>query len=69
MVSVALIILNDMFDEQIRNEEFLTENYNYSVLAVIQDLSAHSGDKGYYGYGYGYGSQYSKAAKGKQADG
>ena len=64
VASAAVIIVMEIFDEQIRDEEFLTENYTYSVLAVIPDLMERGDGKGY----YGYGSYYQATAKGIHAD-
>ena len=57
VLSAAVIILMELFDEQIRDEEYLKNTYDLSMLAVIPELYTDSKGKGY-GYGYGYGSGY-----------
>ena len=59
VLSAAVIILMDLFDDQIRDEEFLTDNYDYSVLAVVPNLKSHEEGKGYYG---AYRSPYQPAS-------
>ena len=60
-ISVALICLLEFFDEQIRSEEFLTEKYGYSVLAVVPDLNGSKEGKGYGGHrSYYYGAYRTK---------
>ena len=46
----GIIILMELFDEQIRDEEFLTKTYNLSVLAVVPDLMDNKSKKGYGAY-------------------
>ncbi len=62
VLCAAVVILTYLFDENIRSEDYLTQNYpDIPLLSVIPDMAAsrqHSG--GYYGYGYGYGSSSGK---------
>ena len=64
VASAAVIIVIDLMDTTVRSEEYLTQTYDYPILAVIPDANAsHSKGgkyyKGYYkGYGYGYGGQH-----------
>ena len=69
VLSAAVIILMELFDEQIRGEDYLIQTYNLPILATIPDLNASGKGKGYYKYGYGYGyrSHYYEAAEEKKA--
>ncbi len=52
----GVIMLISYFDDQIHNEDYLLNAYNYPVLATIPDLTSKSGGKyGYYYGGYAYG--------------
>lgn len=53
VVSCGIIILRELFDEQIREEDFLLQNYDLPMLAVVPDLltSGKSSGKDYYSYG------------------
>lgn len=48
LFSCAVIVIIELADTTIRNEEYLTQNFSYPVLAIIPELSSHSGN----GYGY-----------------
>ena len=56
----AVILLIAYFDDEIHNEDYLLNTYEYPVLASIPDLTSKSSGK--YGYYYG-GSAYGKSAK------
>lgn len=56
----AVILLIAYFDDEIHNEDYLLNAYEYPVLASIPDLTSKSNRK--YGYYYGSGS-YGKIAK------
>lgn len=60
VLSCGAIILLDILDEQIRDEEYLTQTYALPVLAAVPDL-LKSGEASK----YGYGSYYAAARKGK----
>lgn len=49
-LSCAVIILIELLDEQIRDEDYLTQTYGLPVLAGIPDLVASKGRAGYGGY-------------------
>lgn len=56
----GIILLISYFDDQIHNEDYLLNSYNYPVLATIPDLTSRSSGK----YGYYYGSSaYGKSSK------
>lgn len=64
----AVIIMMHLTDNYIHDEEYLLENYNLPLLAVIPDLSNYSGNKygkyKYQRYGYGKYGGYKKRAYG-----
>ncbi len=54
VLMAAILILAYLFDENIRSEDYLTQNYpDIPLLAVIPDMSVSSRRAGYYGYQYG----------------
>lgn len=53
LLSVAIIVLRELFDITIRTEEDIAMACPHPVLAAVPDMEAQS--KGGYGYGYGYG--------------
>ncbi|NLW70872.1 MAG: hypothetical protein GX061_07315 [Eubacteriaceae bacterium] len=48
VLSVGGIIVAELFDTFIRNDQYLTQNYNLPLLAVIPDMNSSSGKKSYY---------------------
>jgi len=54
----VVIVVRDMLDDTVRDEAFLTENFNIPLLASIPDLGQRTGS----GYSYSY-SQYDTAYK------
>ncbi|MDO5392459.1 MAG: Wzz/FepE/Etk N-terminal domain-containing protein [Eubacteriales bacterium] len=60
-VSCAIIVICSLLDTTITSEEYLTQNYEIPVLAVIPDLSSHKGRK----YGYYKSQPYQKPKEGK----
>ncbi len=60
LLCAAVILLIAYFDDEIHNEDYLLNAYEYPVLASIPDLTSKSSGK--YGYYYG-GSAYGKSAK------
>ena len=56
----GVILLIAYLDDEIHNEDYLLNAYNYPVLASIPDLTSKSAGK--YGYYYGSGS-YGRSAK------
>lgn len=48
MLTAAIIIFNDMMDEQIHDTDYLTKTYNLPVLAVIPDLLSKQDSSNYY---------------------
>lgn len=44
----AIVIVNDLMDEQIHDTDYLTKTYNLPVLAVIPDLLAKQDSSNYY---------------------
>ena len=60
VLCAGVILLIAYFDDEIHNEDYLLNAYEYPVLASIPDLTSKSAGK--YGYYYGSGS-YGKSAK------
>ena len=60
VLCAGVILLIAYFDDEIHNEDYLLNAYDYPVLASIPDLTSKSAGK--YGYYYGSGS-YGKSAK------
>ena len=58
ILSCGIIVLLELLDEQIRDEEYLTQTYELPVLAAVPDL-LKSGEASK----YGYGSYYAAAGK------
>ena len=58
ILSCGVIVLLELLDEQIRDEEYLTQTYELPVLAAVPDL-LKSGEASK----YGYGSYYAAAGK------
>ena len=50
VISCAIIILIELLDEQIRDEDYLTQTYDLPVLAGIPDLLSSKTRSGYGGY-------------------
>lgn len=59
--SCAVIVILSLLDTTIENEEYLTQNYDIPVLAVIPNLSSNKGSK----YGYYKKQPYQKTKEGK----
>lgn len=49
-LSGGIIVLLEIFDDQIRDEEYLINTYQLPVLAVLPDLVSTKPGKGYYQY-------------------
>ena len=60
VLCAGVILLIAYFDDEIHNEDYLLNAYEYPVLASIPDLTSKSSGK--YGYYYGSGA-YGKSAK------
>ena len=60
VLCAGVILLIAYFDDEIHNEDYLLNAYEYPILASIPDLTSKSSRK--YGYYYGSGS-YGKSAK------
>ena len=72
LASMAVIVIIELLDDQVRDESFLTQNFHLPVLASIPDLNANVSGKAYkYGkYGaYRNKSYYAGASKEEAADG
>ena len=69
LISAIIILLMGFLDDEIHSEDYLTQNYNAPVLAVIPELTARGAKKYGYGYGsgYGYGYGYENAGAQKNA--
>lgn len=51
LLSVGVIVLRTLFDNFIREEQYVTQTYDYPILASIPDLRVTSGKSGgYYAY-------------------
>ena len=61
VLASAVVLLRAWLDDEIHDEDYLLNNYDYPVLATIPDLTAKSSKK--YGYGYYGASSYGKAMK------
>ena len=48
LLSCAIIVLIEIFDEEIHSEDYLLQNFSQPVLAVIPDLLLHESASGYY---------------------
>lgn len=54
VLTCGYIVLREMFDDQIRDEEFLMQTYDIPILAAIPELLSSRNSSGYYdGQGYG----------------
>lgn len=62
MGTAALVVLLSFFDDTIRDESFLTENYDLPILSRIPDLKA-SASHSKRGYGYYYKSRNTEGRK------
>ena len=60
VLCAGVILLIAYFDDEIHNEDYLLNAYDYPILASIPDLTSKSSGK--YGYYYGAGA-YGKSAK------
>ena len=76
VATLAVIVVIELLDDQVRDESFLTQSFNLPVLASIPDLNANVSGKAYkygkYGsakYGYRRGSYYAGASKEGTANG
>lgn len=49
LITLAAIVLNDVFDVTVRSEEDITRKYNLPILSSVPDMEAPSKD-GYYSY-------------------
>ncbi|MBQ6677070.1 MAG: hypothetical protein IJU75_04065 [Clostridia bacterium] len=59
--TLAVIVVIELLDDQVRDESFLTQNFNLPVLASIPDLNANVSGKAYkYGGKYGKYARYGK---------
>ncbi len=70
VISCGIIIVIEMLDEQIRDEETITQTYDVPILASIPDLSDSGrgkyGYRRYYGKYYKYASSYYGSSSGKK---
>ncbi len=78
VLSAGLIVVLDLADDVIREEDYLLQNYNTPILAMIPNLNS-SGRKGYYydkkyykrnyayryQHNYGYGYDHAQSGKGE----
>lgn len=56
-----IVVLLDLFDDVIRNEDYLTQTFDIPILATIPNLGGGShGRYGYRKYGYRYGYRYGR---------
>ena len=66
VLAAAIVILRYMLDDQIHEEDYLTQTYpNIPLLAVVPDMLASEG-KGYYYYSSSGGSDKTKNSSGKK---
>ncbi len=64
-LAAAVILLNALLDNTIRNEEDITSTVKYPILAAVPDMKeSGKGKSKYYRYGYGYVSGDRKKPKG-----
>ena len=58
VLSIGILTIRALLDNTIHDEEYITQNYEYPILAKIPDL-LNGGNKKYgYRYGSRYGSKY-----------
>lgn len=65
VLCAAIIVIQDMMNNTVRDEEYLKARYNIPILAVIPEAYSSSGKKYKYGYKYGYKSKYRYGYHGK----
>ena len=58
VVSCGIIVLMELFDEQIRDEDYVRQTFDLPLLAAIPDLTGKNSGSSYY---------YSKKTSGKEA--
>lgn len=61
ILSAALIIVQDLLNNTVRDEEYLKQRYSIPILAVIPEAYSSSGSK----YKYGYKSKYKYGYRGR----
>lgn len=66
VLAAAVLILIDMFDDAIRDTEYLTQNYEVSIMAIVPNLNKSSSNGYTKEYQYAYGKP-KKSEKGKEA--
>ncbi|MBR3424177.1 MAG: hypothetical protein IKG80_06760 [Clostridia bacterium] len=72
IATLAVIVVIELLDDQVRDESFLTQGFNLPVLASIPDLNANVSGKAYKYGKYGSSrshSYYASSLKGGSADG
>ena len=72
IATLAVIVVIELLDDQVRDESFLTQGFNLPVLASIPDLNANVSGKAYKYGKYGSSrnrSYYANSLKGGSADG
>jgi capsular polysaccharide biosynthesis protein len=72
-LAVAFIAVSAMMDDTLHDEEFITQNYTYPILARIPDLSNSTGKGKKYGYyyqdkKYGYYQYSAQAASQRESE-
>lgn len=67
MLSIAAIVVTEMFDITVRNEEDIKQSCKYPILAKVPDMMS-AGKGGYYRYGTNDTQKKSSAPGGKKPD-
>lgn len=63
MISCMVIVLLELLDNQIQDDDYLIQNYDFPVLAMVPDIFDSGNSKKYGGYGYGYGAKNERKGK------
>ena len=57
VISCGVIVVMELMDDEIHSEDYLMENFEIPVLAVVPELTLASSGIDYYSYGYGKSSK------------
>lgn len=54
MIIILIIVINEVFDVVVRDEEYLSDNFDIPILAAIPDMHSSKSNGYYYYNSYGY---------------
>lgn len=57
VLACGIIVVQELMDDEIHSPDYLTENFDIPVLAVVPELTISSSGGNYYEYGYGKSSK------------